>query len=231
MDNFYSEDLPIPPKERFKGDRDAYSKSLELHNKLPLEIEHLRHTLDWPVDMTDPRSHITCYYGTEQNYSDSEPSDYPHCAIDVQLPLESQVISPEDDLIVVINMSSDRINKARGLTDLLLYSKKNGIVYWFVHLDALSVPDNIKSRSWFDKWSDVKLKKGEKLGTVGKFFSGPLKDNKLTPNIDVPEDVNRIYGRTYNHVHIETHFIPNINQLHVESNNPINPLLLFKKLY
>jgi hypothetical protein len=143
--------------------------------------------------------------------------------------LGSKIYAPEDNMTVVFT-NKEGLNRGRQLADVMLYSEASGIVYWLCHLDSETLPEKLSNRTWFDKWSNVKLKKGELIGFVGDFFGHSI-HHGLSSDVNIPDDVNAKYGRSYNHVHIETHHCPNIFQLSFQSMNPFNPLLLFRRLY
>lgn len=233
LDKYHEE--PIEPlrseNEGFPNEKEAYLQSLGGFGQLPQEIEHLRHRIDWPVDMQNPHSHITTHFGAEQNYSDPEPSQSPHYAVDVQLDLGSKITAPENNLIVVM-VSIER----RGLADIILYSKESGIVYRFCHLEASSLPENLLKRTNFDINSEVKLNKGDEIGMVGRFFNEYTAEQgvaELDPTIIIPPSVEEVFGRSYNHIHISVHYYPNRHEFWqgLSLRNHINPLLLFKRLY
>lgn len=228
--------------EGFCGEKEAYLQSLEKFGQLPQEIEHLRHQIDWPVDMKNPHSHITTHFRAEQNYSDPKPSQSTHDAVDIQLDLGSKIIAPENNLIVVM-ADQGGPNFKRGLADIILYSKEYGIVYKFCHLDAKSLSKKLLERTYFDADSKIRLNKGDEVGRVGKFFNeytarqrgkaGLDAVAELDPAISVPEDVEEVFGRSYNHIHISAHHYPDPREFWqgLRLENHINPLLLFKKLY
>jgi len=228
--------------EGFCNERERYLKSIREFAELPKELENLRHKIDWPVDMTDLHSHIACHFGDKQNYSEPRPSHSPHDGIDVQLKAESRVIAPEDNLIVVM-VDVGRPNFERGLADIILYSEESGIVYNFCHLDAKSLSEKLLERTYFDAYSKIRLNKGDEVGIVGKFFNEYTAEQRgkaglgavaeLDPAISVPPDVEKVFGRSYNHVHISTCYHPRSRVFWRVSDleNYLNPLSLFKRLY
>lgn len=219
------------PTIGFANDYPEYSSDIRENCALPKGLSHLQHSITWPVDMSDPLAHITTYFERE-NYSQPEPGDK-HPGIDIQLPLGSKILSPDNATVVYVD-SDSRTNKARELTNIMLYSEDNHIIYWLCHLNTKTIPEHILKRSYFDKWSDTKLKQGEFIGEVGVFFNQMMAEKHKTgldSNIKIPEDVEKVYGRSYNHLHLETHYIPDIYKLYIESFQPVDPLKLLKKLY
>ncbi len=193
---------------------------------LPEALTPLRHTLDWPVDMTSLRAHISCFFG-QPNYSASKDKD-PHFALDIQVPEGTCVATPETATFVYKDAQT-YINRHRGLADVLLYSQESGLAYWLVHLDLDSLHPTIAQRHWFDRYSEERFQRGERIGQVGLFFKGEA--GGLHPSVEIPPKVEETYERSYNHVHFEIHYQPDFHRLGTDINNSIDPLALLKRLY
>ena len=218
----------------FRNERERYLAGLTSADGLPRELQHLQHLLPWPVDMANPRAHITAYFN-DLNYSDSDPNKSElHQAIDIQLPRETPIISPIDATVALVD-SGFPFNSYRELADIYLYNESLGLTILLVHLDGHTLPEKIARRTYFDKWSEVKVGSGEQIGTVGTFFHEKLRKKsqkyELSPSIQVPEDVEAFFGRTYDHVHFEVHHQPNIYDLGANPHNPVDPIVLLQKLY
>jgi hypothetical protein len=221
--------------EGFQNDKALYLEHLGKAN-LPETLTHLRHTLDWPVDMINPLAHITCFFG-QSDYSVSK-NKTPHFALDIQVPLGTEVKTPET-AIFVYKDSQSYINCQRALTDVLLYSSESGLAYWLVHLDANNLPSTIAQRHWFDRYSEEIFQRCERIGQVGLFFNQwaikesekKNKKGELHSDIEISSEVEAVYERSYNHLHFELHYQPNYHGLAVDVRNPINPLALLKRLY
>jgi hypothetical protein len=217
----------------FRGERKRYLDHLAAAaGNLPAGLAKYAHRIAWPLKMDNPLAHITCYFG-EPGYS--EPRNDPrHLAVDIQLPLGTPIVAPEKATVVMVD-GANPINEHRGFSDLLLYSEKSGIAYWLAHLDTASLPAKIRRRHWFDKWSEVEVQRGKPVGFVGEFFSERVRrdygKSGLDRSVKVPEDVLSEYGRSYDHLHLEAHYCPDVHDLSYCYNNPVDPLLLFERLY
>jgi hypothetical protein len=141
--------------EGFKNEQTFYELSLANASALPRGAEQLRHTMRWPIDIGNLKVHITTYFD-QPNYSDPSQGEH-HKGIDIQVPEGFPIVTPED--AIVVKVDTEQMNKAREMADILLYSEESGLAYWLVHLDVHSVPIKLLERHWFDKWSDVKVKK------------------------------------------------------------------------
>ncbi len=199
----------------FKEEQSRYETQLTAAGQLPEEMKMLQHAISWPVDISNPLVHITAYFD-QPNYSDPG-YDGKHKGIDIQLPEGTPIVSPEEATVVIVR--TDRINTDREMADIMLYSEKSGLAYWLVHLDVHSLPKELLKRSYFDKWSETKVHEGEVLGKVGLFFNDYMKKRGkggLMNSVVIPEDVLKNYGRSYNHLHFETHFQPDIYSLGID---------------
>lgn len=227
------------PNVGFRGEKAKYYKELTKNN-LSEELESLKHSLEWPVNMGIPNIHITCYFG-DLDYSYSRPDDRQlHYALDIQAPPGTVVTSPED-AIVVINISSTPINEQRGLADIILYSPDTKLAYVLAHLDSQTLSQRVADRHWFDRHSDVRVEQGEPLGTVGLFFTQEFLQRQvgrgqslgLNPGIRIPKGVNLVYGRSYDHLHFSAHHVRENHELSsiFRLPTPVNPIHLLRRLY
>jgi hypothetical protein len=225
-------DLPIRKSgEGFQLEKTIYKAKLLAAASLPSDTEPLAHRIPWPVDMTNPLAHLTAY-PDDPNYAQPSPNEL-HGGLDIQLPIGTPILAPEDATVVFVPEQNFN-NKAHGMRDVLLYSENSGFAYWLVHLDASSLPERIAERRWFDRYSDVKVRAGEQIGTVGIFFNEYMRDHghpELPSMVQVPDDVAEVYGRSYDHLHLEVHHEPNIHNLHYATRNPVNPLKILRRLY
>lgn len=226
-------DLPIRNSGKgFRGEEARYKAKLSAVSPFPPGLVSLAHCITWPADMANPLAHLTAY-PDDPNYSVPSPDEI-HGGLDIQLPLGTPIVAPEDAIVTIVDQNGYG-NKVHGFADIMLYSETSGIVYWLVHLDANSIPEHIKQRHYFDKWSSpLKVNAGDQLGTVGEFFNDGMRaegKSELSEEVIVPEDVLGQYARTYNHLHLETHYEPAIEKLSFSTRNPVNPIRLFKRLY
>ena len=209
--------------EGFMDERDRYIRHVTQAINLPVGVDVLRQRVGWPVAMEDGKAHITTYFG-ETNYSDPK-SDDRHTGVDIQVPLETAIVAPEAARVVMVD--GMQMNELRGMVDILLYSEESALAYWLAHIDNKSLPATIAKQTYFDKWSTVQVERGQILGKVGVFFAA----SELKDGIAVPEDVAAYYGRSYNHLHFEVHYQPNIFELSYGMKKQIDPLLIVRKLY
>ncbi len=197
---------------------------------LPDGLEGFIHTLPWPIDKTTANLHLSCYFG-EANYS--SPASFPfrpsrHRGVDMQVNAGISVLAPEKSRAVFFCCDRRREN----LANVILLGTYSEITYNFVHLDVGSIPKKIKERTNVDVLTDTIVDCGERIGAVGKW------PYELTRNVKIPEEVKKIYGASYNHLHFETHYYPCTADDHVEgllmgwdiSNKQFNPLLVLEDL-
>lgn len=225
--------VPIrSPEQGFIGESERYLAKLK-QASVPGRLRRRRHSIPWPVDMTNVDAHITAYFG-DHNYSVPTHNGQ-HEGIDIQAPIGTPILAPEDAAVVIVPNGQHNINRVRGMEDIILYSKQSGLMYVLAHVDSNSIPERIRERRWFDRDSKVRVMVGEHIGTVGIFFNDYMIDQGkpgLDGQIDIPSDVEAVYGRSYNHLHFEVHNIPLSYMLSsIWTRMPINPLGLLKQLY
>lgn len=214
----------------FAQERARYDEALrEAYARGPVSgYEQEFHVTQWPVDMSNELAHITCYY-FETNYSaqavESEHSI--HEAVDVQVPRDTEVFAPSDVSIVGYSIDHHR----KWLSDIYLYDDEAELLYILAHLNPSSVLKSIQDNLGFPRISKVRLNRGEPLGKVGRFFTP---ESAMPPRVVVPPDVLQQYGRTYDHVHIQTHPLKRADLDTVNGffeGVAVNPLLVFEKVY
>ena len=223
---------PIRTKEQgIKGEASRYLKKLHAVKIIPGGTGVAIHSISWPIDMRYLNAHITAYFD-EPNYS--FPLDgIKHEAVDIQVPLGTPVFAPEKAKLLQTDTLSPW-NKPRGLADIFLYSEKTNFLYGLGHLDANSIPKRLLIQNWFNTRSELQVEEGEIIGRVGNFYSKHVNENGfevLGSSIQIPPDVLKIYGRTYNHLHIEMQYPQDRSDIHRFHNDFINPIIFLKRLY
>lgn len=196
-------------------------RSAEYHNKcnlggIPKALENLRNSIRWPIDLDTPSIHLACYYG-QRNYSDPGFGKR-HRGLDLQVPLDTQVASPSSGRVVF-----HRNDLARGLTDVAVYCRVTGLLYVFAHLntDNMNLPETSRFLNWN---SSFEVSAGQTIGHVGKW------PYILGEKVKIPPEVSSeyLYGRSFNHLHLETHYypkMPGVNRLE-SLRARFNPLML-----
>jgi chemotaxis methyl-accepting protein methylase len=209
----------------FTGERDSYLQNVS-RGSLPLNLQNLSHAFPWPADMTDPRMHITTLYGGK-NYSSPGGNEDRHLAIDIQMPSDTDIRAVEGGQVIYLEMPRNP-ERVGHLVDVFIYSSESHLLWIYVHMDLASLPAKIRKQTYWKSDSDVRVNPGEVIGRVGRWHS-PLKEG-----IAVPPAVAEIYGKKYDHLHLEVHYEPDQEfSLSLDSamKDYLNPLLLMKKLY
>lgn len=240
-----SESQPIRQEGiTFIGEKDKYLQKLA-QAKLPIELEHLRHQIPWPLDMTDPRVHLALFYG-DKDFTDPEHLRL-HKGIDVQLPKETVIFALEPGRVAKVDPENYPTGGLRRqLTDITFFGD-SGLVYHLCHIYTPSVPENLM-KTYRRRLRDLEARRGimnrevtvnqgDYLGTVGIFynrFNAKRGFSSLPQEVIVPADVRKVYGRSYNHLHIEIITTPAerywYDRLRAKLTD-VNPLPLLQKLY
>jgi murein DD-endopeptidase MepM/ murein hydrolase activator NlpD len=213
VDNFETlsfTDFPIrKPYSGLEGERDAYLYHVQnpFLPEIPTDMERFRGKMNWPMDMKDPKVHIAKYF---------EPGNYaivdyphPHTGIDIQAAAGTKVLAPMRlGQIVDYRVYDERRPKGVPYPTAYLHIKEHkGPVHIFEHLDAASIPEELRQIGAGVSADTV-------IGTVAHFY-------ELKSGIAVPAAVGKEYGRRFDHLHYA-----------IEHNHQrIDPLLLLKRLY
>ena len=215
------------PTEGFKQEAETVRHYSELAIKvdLPEELKPIQNSLEWPIDMSDPNLHICGYYGVRHLVLPEYP--WLHFGIDVQAKPGTPVYAPINSVLQYLRLASNSEGKLHNRqAEVGLFSKKLGIVIHLAHLAEDSIPKSIleDERKFHSQRGEIT--EGELIGKVGKW------PNLIPSNIPIPTDVEKHYGRRYDHLHIGVYydksFLSGINSYDGKS---INPLLLFRRLY
>ncbi|MCJ7816540.1 MAG: M23 family metallopeptidase [Candidatus Aenigmarchaeota archaeon] len=188
--------------------------------RLPRGLGKFKYSIPWPIDTETPNLHLSCYFG-EVNYADPLDKTDRHNAIDIQVPYGTPVLSPEKSKVVFL----DTYSGPKGLVDMLLWGIDSKIVYLLCHLDGDSVPYKVRKRRYSDRYTRSTVDSEEFIGKVGRW------PKELTKEVKIPQDVERVYGREYHHLHFQTNYEPNEYGFGFdEEKNGFNPLLILKNL-
>lgn len=195
------------------GRNREYEQHLE--GKLPKELEHLRHSIEWPIDPNNEHFHLA-YYFLETREGKKGGN---HSGIDIHVPAQTPIYAPENGRIVLVK------NDARDdfLGDIILYSHETGIAYTLAHVQFFNLPPKIRECKSYDVNSPIMVKKGEEIASVGYW---PFENKNYN---FLPEDI-RAKKEYYCHLHFATEFCPDISQLREDMNPRFNPLMALNKL-
>ena len=202
----------------------SFGKSIQYEDRrkegsLPDGLGKLKSSIPWPIDTDTSDIHLSCYFG-EVNYSDPMDMTCIHKAVDIQVASGTPVVSPEKVKVLYFDTCD-----LRGVVDVYLWGLDSHIVYLLCHLDKDSVPEHIRERSWFDRYTDTIVDRGDVIGEVGRW---PL---ELMNFVKIPADVKEVYGLNYHHLHLEMHYYPDEYDLDsARVKKEFNPLLLLEGL-
>jgi len=190
----------------------------KVEGELPQGLERFMHSLPWPIGPNTPNLHLACYFN-EDNYTD--PTYGLHTGVDMQVQAGTPIYSPEKARVLFFDTRDTR----RGLVDVFLWGIESNIYYGLGHLDKNTVPEKIRKSIDIDPNNPL-VDAGEFIGKVGIW---PL---KLEPEIEIPIDVEQVYGRDYDHLHFGTRYNPGGYESLLETGLGIqfNPLLVLKDL-
>lgn len=221
----------------FPREAEAYTTKINTA-VLPAELQSLRHSLAWPIDMRDAPAQITCYFGDlSYSYLAKDQRD-PHFAIDIQAPLHTPVLAPTDARVAIVDATTP-MNETRGWTDILLLDEEANLAYWLVHLDTNSIPYKLAREAYFGDGGDLRVKRGEMVGRVGLFFNDWTVKRQaeygvppfLHPDVQLDPEVEKVFRRQYDHLHMEIHRVPRSGELSFKTFDPLDPVTLLERLY
>ncbi len=221
----------------FTGEAERYMSKLG-RASIPVELQNLKHSLSWPIDMKHRPARVACYFG-DLGYSYLKSEDRkPHFAIDIQAPLHTPVLAPADAKVAMVDVITP-MNEARGWADILLLDESRRLAYWLVHLDVNSIPYKMARMGYFGDVDEINVRQGEQLGKVGLFFNDltvKMQRNLglppyLHPDVALPSEVEATFGRQYDHLHMEVHTLPESGRLTLGTFNPLDPVPLLERLY
>lgn len=227
---------PIRPANLgFNGERELYLKNVSI-GILPAPLAQKAFSLPWPFDMSDPHKHIPTLYGGP-NYSHPEDveaariqdyEDVSHQAIDIQTLKadDTEIRAIEKGIVVYVHIPHNP--KMAQLVDVYVYSKASSLLWIYCHVDRGSLSEALLKKTSWDRNSNLTLEAGQPFGKVGHWHS------ELRPAVQVPPDVADVHGRSYDHLHLEVHYVPEDKATHTTFDaaiNYINPILLLQRLY
>jgi hypothetical protein len=215
--------LPDLAAVRMLGDVERYRQQIN-EGELPRGLTTFRHSIDFPFDVKAQEIHIAGFHGF-RDYPYQKSRDRIHDGIDIQLAAGTNVFTPEDCLLVHSYIDYYTL---RGRCGLYLYGIETGILYCFGELQTSSLPRIVPENRRFVLSSEILIKKGE---FVGRVFEWPLE--LRTWQVDIPEDVQKVHGRHFHHLHVQTGYVPreDLNSKMLETWKGFNPLLLLKPLF
>ncbi|MFH0986273.1 MAG: HEAT repeat domain-containing protein [Candidatus Omnitrophota bacterium] len=208
-------------------EREAYLRHVRM-GSLPDSLKPLSHSFEWPVDMSVATRHIANFFGTT-NWPTTD-RDEKHDGIDLQAEPGTSVYPVEDGFVVYVQRFDGRGDSAAAsFADVWVYSPASDLLWQYVHLQRDSIPEHILKHTWFDSKSDLGVKKGERLGRVNAWH----KKEAVRREYPLSPKVEKQYGRTYDHLHLEVHKVNGelYTGFGVRDLQAIDPLLLLRPLY
>ena len=205
-------------KSNFIGRSREYGSHLD--GTLPEALQQFKHSLRWPIDLDTPNIHLAGYFN-EPDYNDPDKNSR-HRGLDLQVAAGTKVVSPIRGK-AVFHQTDPRTT---DLMNVGVYSEKLGLLCILAHLDTSGIllPESYPVLRWENQ---DQVYRDMVVGRVAPWIS------RLPEQIAVPKDVRKVYGRTYNHLHLECYYIPNkprtVNEYY-QKRAPLNPLLLLRKL-
>ena len=215
------------PTEGFKEEATTVRKYLDLalQQDLPSELKPFQNSLEWPIDMSDPDLHICGYYGVRHLIMPESP--WLHFGIDVQSPPGTPVYAPVNCVLQSLQLASNSDGRLpNGQAEVRLLSKKLGIIFSLAHLAEDSITKTILEDSKKFHSERGEINAGMLIGKVGKW------PDLIPEHISIPADVEKRYGRKYDHLHIGVNYDKTfLKGMAWCEGSSLNPLLLFRKLY
>lgn len=208
-------------------DKDSLSKS----------IVHLLHSVPWPISPDTQNFHLAHYPGEEViiDLDMDPPNKQIHPGIDIQIQAGTPVYSPSDGIIYNCSVSAttfyqdgsyDPPQRGKDEADIIIESLNDNLFYILAHMSLESIPERLKHEP--NKPStEAKVKQGEYLGNVFKW------PHEHLPCVPIPEDIEQIYGRKFDHLHFETIYRLRPTKMSIFSSFDhveVNPLLLLTEL-
>lgn len=215
------------PTEGFKEEASTAEHYMKLAeaDPLPEALKPVKNSLEWPIDMSDPDLHICGYFGVRHLLMPEDP--WLHFGIDVQAKPGTPVYAPKECVLQSLYLASDSDGRLHeGQAEIKLFSKELGIVVSLAHLDEKSIPKSILEDGKKFHSERGKISEGTLIGKVGKW------PDLIPKDIPIPADVEKRYGRKYDHLHIGVNYDESFLRGRVfKDGSPVNPLLLFRRLY
>lgn len=227
--------------EGFLTEKNGYVNHLSMGD-LPDALKISANTRQWPVDMRNPKMHLTGFW-MEEHYGSRTDLGL-HEALDIQVPIGTDVNPVEDGIVLMVDTLLYEMygGGQEHLADIYVYSKSSNVIWVYAHVDKRTIPERLmkmQNKEVFDG-TVVEVKANETIGKITTFAEGPdMRDPRLPESVVIPEDVEAEYGRSRNHLHLEARYfsqgeqglaglriLPNVLKLET-----LNPLLLLQKLY
>jgi hypothetical protein len=182
--------------------------------KLPSELERYKHQLPWPLLKNQTNIYLAAFHGGP----DSAMKEWTHEGVDFQVKAGTTVKCIEDGYVAYAR------DDERGFYfgNLIIQGSRTHILYRYCHLRLDSLPWDYKTL-WGENRAMPMVKAGQDLGRVAAWF----KD--FDPQIKLPNEVEAIYGRKRDHLHLGTAYNPYYRQHVFHRSVSFNPLLVLQK--
>lgn len=218
----------------FRNERTNYLD--HLHGYLPEVLKDRQFSYPWPMDMSNPERHILSFFGDEHL---NKPNDEQlHPGIDIQTEPGTNVRTIEDGVVVKVDTFEHM--GVSNISNVIIFSRTTKLFWIYGHMDLESLPEKIRAHHYYwDIYSKEEVKSGEFIGKVAKWHTHP----GLSESVQIPEDVEKVYGRSYNHLHlqvavfkpekeeIEDYELMEVDRFTLQRLPNVNPLLLLQPLY
>jgi hypothetical protein len=236
-------------REKFIGDIQKYREESK-RGILPDSINSLEHKVDWPV--ADEVSNIALIGFYDRPHYQEEPGALykersknnktpTHMGVDIQLPQNTPIVSPADGKII----GAMQDPRHHSMCEIYLLSNE-GVVYLFSHLklekqgdlyesmkankkcfESLDFGERLTdySDNMFPDEEHIHIKKGDPIGEIA-YFNQEVFDGIAHP------DVQKIYGKSYNHLHLGTSYVETqtLSSLSDITTSSFNPMLILKEI-
>lgn len=160
--------------------------------QLPAVLESYRHKLPWPFTRSVRRP---IYLAAFFDGQDLVMKNRVHDGIDFHVKAGTKVRCVEDGQIIY------GIDDERGFADLFIQGDETSIQYRYCHLKPDSLPWDYRTL-WGNKAVRPMVKAGQILGRVGPWF------RKIPSEIEISQELEDVYGRKRDHLHLETSYNP-----------------------
>jgi len=194
--------------------------------QLPQVIRPFKNTLLWPVDMQNPYAHISNYFGSATKPIVADGMSHP--GIDLQVTPQTDVMAAADGTVVYVQTFEHFTNKdAWPFADVYVYSEPLRLLTIYAHLSKESLPQPIAEHKYFDRDSELRVNQGDVIGSVQPWHT----DQAYPAGAFVDPAIEKVYGRSYTHLHFEMRFVPSDTWHFAELEDVLDPLQLLMPLY
>jgi hypothetical protein len=187
---------------------------------LPSALASYKHQLAWPFTRSETNIYLAAGVGDPDYPSGGRVT---HTGIDFQVEAGAPIECIEDGQIVYA--TSDE----RGdFGNIIIQGSNTHIVYRYCHVNLANLPWDVQ-KLFSVRRDNPMVKAGQVIGGVGKWFK------ELPPKVNIPNEVEAIYGRKYDHLHLETAYNPHplgsieFAEALADRSVEFNPLLVLQK--